>query len=70
MSNLQSLIRRFKEYSTSRSESLAQTLEVKIVDVKKDRASALRQTDAFLGRVIENRVLTKNGPVKRHIGRI
>ncbi|KAJ7837831.1 hypothetical protein B0H14DRAFT_3701884 [Mycena olivaceomarginata] len=59
MSNLQSLIRRFKEYSTSRSESLAQTLEVKIVDVGKDRASALRQTDAFLGRVIENRVLTR-----------
>ncbi|KAJ7808342.1 hypothetical protein B0H14DRAFT_2870527 [Mycena olivaceomarginata] len=56
-----------KEYSTSRSESLAQMLEVKIVDVGKDRASALRQTDAFLGRVIENRVLTKNGPVKRHI---
>ncbi|KAF7346793.1 Fatty acid hydroxylase [Mycena sanguinolenta] len=56
-----------KEYSTSRSESLAQTLDVKMVDIGTDRATALRQADAFLGRVIENRILTKNGPVKRHI---
>ncbi|KAJ6577595.1 fatty acid hydroxylase [Mycena capillaripes] len=56
-----------KEYSTSRSESLAPTLEVKTVDVGKERATALRQADALLGRVIENRVLTKDGPVKRHI---
>ncbi|KAJ7146594.1 fatty acid hydroxylase [Mycena epipterygia] len=56
-----------KEYSTSRSESLAQTLEVKTVDVGKERATALRQADALLGRVVENRVLTKDGPVKRHI---
>ncbi|KAF7347083.1 Fatty acid hydroxylase [Mycena venus] len=55
------------EYSTSRSEALAQTLEVKMIDVGKERATALRQADAFLGRVVENRVLTKNGPVKRHI---
>lgn len=33
-----------------------------------ERAEALRQ-EASLGRVVENRVLTKgNGPVKRHIG--
>ncbi|KAJ7154351.1 fatty acid hydroxylase [Mycena crocata] len=56
-----------KEYSTTRSESLAQTLEVKTVDVGKERATALRQADALLGRVVENRVLTKDGPVKRHI---
>ncbi|KAJ6454166.1 fatty acid hydroxylase [Mycena sanguinolenta] len=56
-----------KEYSTSRSESLTQTLDVKMVDAGTDRATALRQADAFLGRVIENRILTKNGPVKRHI---
>ncbi|KAJ7035907.1 fatty acid hydroxylase [Mycena alexandri] len=56
-----------KEYSTSRSESLAQTLEVQTVDVGQERAAALRQADALLGRVVENRVLTKNGPVKRHI---
>ncbi|KAJ6600950.1 fatty acid hydroxylase [Mycena vulgaris] len=56
-----------KEYSTSRSESLAPTLEVKTVDVGKERATALRQADALLGRVVENRVLTKDGPVKRHI---
>ncbi|KAJ7067224.1 fatty acid hydroxylase [Mycena amicta] len=56
-----------KEYSTSRSEAPAQTLEVKTVDAGKERATALRQTDALLGRVVENRVLTKDGPVKRHI---
>ncbi|KAJ7118363.1 bifunctional P-450/NADPH-P450 reductase [Mycena epipterygia] len=56
-----------KEYSTSRSASLAQTLEVTTVDAGQVRATALRQTDALLGRVIENRVLTKDGPVKRHI---
>ncbi|KAJ7218368.1 fatty acid hydroxylase [Mycena pura] len=56
-----------KEYSTSRSESLAQTLEVKTVDAGQERATALRQPNALLGRVIENRVLTKDGPVKRHI---
>ncbi|KAK7063396.1 fatty acid hydroxylase [Favolaschia claudopus] len=56
-----------KEYSTSRSESIAPTLEVKTVDGGKERAKALRQDDALLGRVVENRVLTKEGPVKRHI---
>ncbi|KAJ7164230.1 fatty acid hydroxylase [Mycena filopes] len=56
-----------KEYSTQRSEALAQTLEVKTVDVGQERAAALRQVDALLGRVVENRVLTNSGPVKRHI---
>ncbi|KAJ6454873.1 cytochrome P450 [Mycena vitilis] len=56
-----------KEYSTSRSESLAPTLEVKTVDTGKGRAMALRQEDALLGKVVDNRVLTTGGPVKRHI---
>lgn len=34
-----------------------------------ERAVNLRQPDAALGKVVENRVLTKSGaPVKRHIG--
>ncbi|KAJ7027601.1 fatty acid hydroxylase [Mycena alexandri] len=56
-----------EEYSTTRSETLAPTLEVKTVDAGQARAAALRQPDALLGRVVENRVLTKDGPVKRHI---
>ncbi|KAJ7292600.1 fatty acid hydroxylase [Mycena rebaudengoi] len=54
-----------KEYSTSRSE--VQMLQVKTVDAGKERAVVLRQVDSLLGRVVENRVLTKEGPVKRHI---
>lgn len=46
-------------------------LEVKTVDVGTARASALRQPDAALGTVVENRLLTsKNAPAKRHIGRV
>ncbi|KAJ7708609.1 fatty acid hydroxylase [Mycena metata] len=56
-----------EEYGTTRSEALAPTLEVQTVDVGQERATALRQADALLGRVVENRVLTKSGPVKRHI---
>ncbi|KAJ7740466.1 fatty acid hydroxylase [Mycena maculata] len=56
-----------KEYATSRAEGLAPTLEITTVDAGKERAAALRQADALLGRVVENRVLTKDGPVKRHI---
>ncbi|KAJ6481192.1 fatty acid hydroxylase [Mycena vulgaris] len=56
-----------KEYSTTRSDAPAPTLEVKTVNTGHERAAALRQPDALLGRVIENRVLTKGGPVKRHI---
>ncbi|KAJ7882008.1 hypothetical protein B0H14DRAFT_1491504 [Mycena olivaceomarginata] len=56
-----------EEYLTSWSASLSQGLEVKTVDAGKERATALRQADALLGRVVENRVLTKNGPAKRHI---
>ncbi|KAF7316593.1 Fatty acid hydroxylase [Mycena chlorophos] len=56
-----------KEYSTKHSDTLAQTLEVKTVDAGKGRAAALHQEDAMLGRVVENLVLTKAGPVKRHL---
>jgi len=54
-----------KEYSTSKSESAV--FEVRTVDSGKERAIALRQEDSLLGRVVENRILTKSGPVKRHI---
>jgi cytochrome P450/NADPH-cytochrome P450 reductase len=57
-----------QEYSTARSDTIKSTLEVKTVDAGQARASALRQPDALLGRVVENKVLTKGGPVKRHIG--
>ncbi|KAF7312568.1 Fatty acid hydroxylase [Mycena indigotica] len=53
------------KYGTSPSMLPASTLEVKTVG--KERASALRQADALLGRVVENCILTKMGPVKRHI---
>ncbi|KAJ7128256.1 fatty acid hydroxylase [Mycena filopes] len=56
-----------EEYSTKHSDTLAPTLEVKTVDAGQGRAAALRQPDALLGRVVENTVLTKDGPVKRHI---
>ncbi|KAF9075533.1 fatty acid hydroxylase [Rhodocollybia butyracea] len=57
-----------KAYSTVRSESPTSGFAVKIVDPGTTRPAALRQTDAGLGRVIENRVLTKPGhPVKRHL---
>ena len=39
------------------------------VDDGKSRASSLRQPDADLGKVVENRVLTSpNAPAKRHLG--
>ncbi|KAF7367846.1 Fatty acid hydroxylase [Mycena sanguinolenta] len=56
-----------KEYATTRSATPASTLEVKTVDAGKERASILRQPDSELGRVVENKVLTLRGPVKRHI---
>jgi cytochrome P450/NADPH-cytochrome P450 reductase len=57
-----------KEFQTSRNESATSGFEVKTVDAGAARAAALRQPDAALGRVIENRLLTKPGaPPKRHI---
>ncbi|KAF7312594.1 Fatty acid hydroxylase [Mycena indigotica] len=56
-----------KEYGTSGSVGVTQTLQVKTVDAGNERATVLRHTDALLGRVVENTILTKEGPVKRHL---
>ncbi|KAF7976157.1 hypothetical protein HWV62_7475 [Athelia sp. TMB] len=57
-----------KEFQTTKNESAGGGLDIKTLDVGTARAAALRQPDAALGRVIENRLLTKPGaPVKRHI---
>lgn len=45
-----------------------ETLSVKIVDAGTARSKLLRQPDAAMGKVLENRLLTKPGaPEKRHI---
>lgn len=60
-----------QEFQTTKNESASSGFEVKTVDSGTVRAAALRQPDAALGRVVENRVLTKPGAqVKRHIGTI
>ncbi|KAE9393363.1 cytochrome P450 [Gymnopus androsaceus JB14] len=57
-----------KVYSTVRSDSPSSGFAVEIVDPGTSRPTALRQTDAGLGRVVENRILTRPGhPIKRHI---
>ncbi|KAK7056328.1 hypothetical protein VNI00_002881 [Paramarasmius palmivorus] len=58
-----------KEYDVQKSDTPSLFgLEVKTVDPGTQRATALRQTGAGLGKVINNVVLTKPGhPVKRHI---
>ncbi|KAJ7636254.1 bifunctional P-450/NADPH-P450 reductase [Roridomyces roridus] len=57
-----------KEYGTAGNQGKESGgFEVRSVDSGKERAVALRQDDALLGRVLENRVLTRHGPVKRHI---
>ncbi|KAJ3896345.1 fatty acid hydroxylase [Lentinula edodes] len=56
-----------KVYSTVHSESMDSGFKIDI-DSGANRPAALRQSDAALGCVIENRVLTAPGhPVKRHI---
>ncbi|KIK61041.1 hypothetical protein GYMLUDRAFT_43136 [Collybiopsis luxurians FD-317 M1] len=56
-----------KVYSTVHSDSPKSGFEVKVIDPGNSRPAALRQSEAALGRVVENRVLTKPGqPVKRH----
>lgn len=45
-----------------------ETLSIKIVDAGTTRSKLLRQPDAAMGKVLENRLLTKPGaPEKRHI---
>lgn len=57
-----------KEFQISKKESVSAGFEVKTVDPGTARATILRQPEAALGSVVENRVLTKPGtPVKRHI---
>ena len=47
----------------------ASGISMKTVDAGTSRASVLRQGDADLGKVVENRLLTSpNAPAKRHIG--
>ncbi len=59
-----------QEYGTPQGAVAPSEFTVKVLDSVKERPARLRQGDAALGRVIENRVLTKDGvPVKRHIGR-
>ncbi|KAI0655429.1 bifunctional P-450/NADPH-P450 reductase [Cubamyces menziesii] len=56
-----------KEYQTTKSEDVA-AMSVKFVSPGTARAEALRQKDAALGAVVENKLLTSpNAPAKRHI---
>ena len=61
---------RLQEYGTTVSEEdTGLGIEVTAIDAGTSRASALRQADAALGTVVENRLLTAPGaPPKRHIG--
>ncbi|KAI0676431.1 fatty acid hydroxylase [Trametes maxima] len=54
--------------SPSESKDVSGGISLKTVDSGMSRAATLRQPDADLGRVVENRVLTSpNAPEKRHI---
>jgi cytochrome P450 / NADPH-cytochrome P450 reductase len=60
-----------QEYSTSVSEALesGQGIKIETIGEVTSRAVELRQRDAAIGTVVENRVLTAPGaPEKRHIG--
>lgn len=58
-----------QEYQTSRSKTSTSGFEIKTLEPGIQRAVDLHQPDAALGRVVQNRVLTKPGvPIKRHIG--
>ena len=57
------------EYQTTQSKSVV-GLQIKTIDEGTARATALRQPDAALGTVVENRLLTSaTAPAKRHIGK-
>ena len=63
------LTTRVQEYHTTVSETAGPGIEINAVDEGTSRAAVLRQSDAALGTVVENRVLTAPGaPEKRHIG--
>lgn len=58
-----------QEYHTKSSKSIS-SIEIREVAPGTERAATLRQTDAALGEVIVNTVLTAPGkPVKRHLGK-
>ena len=58
-----------QEYHTRSSESVS-SIEIREVTPGTERAATLRQTDAALGEVIANTVLTAPGKsVKRHLGK-
>ncbi|EMD34573.1 hypothetical protein CERSUDRAFT_158100 [Gelatoporia subvermispora B] len=57
-----------KKYQTAAINITTSGLSVEIVDSGTTRAEVLRQADATIGTVVENRILTAPGaPVKRHI---
>ncbi|KAJ3553744.1 hypothetical protein NM688_g3453 [Phlebia brevispora] len=57
-----------EEYGTTISDESSFGIDVKEVDDGTSRASVLRQTDAALGTVVENRILTApRAPEKRHL---
>lgn len=63
--------RSLQEYNTVIAKDASPALEVHGVEKGTTRATDLRQHDAALGVVIENRVLTAPGTrEKRHIGEI
>ena len=60
-----------QEYGVELNENatVVSGITMTTVDDGKSRASNLRQPDADLGKVVENRLLTSpNAPEKRHIG--
>lgn len=58
-----------QEYGISSKNTPIDVLNVEIEGSGTERAVALRQVDTSLGKVTENRILTKGGPnQKRHIG--
>lgn len=60
-----------QEYNTVINKELLDGLEVHDVDEGTARATDLRQLDAALGVVVDNRLLTAPGaPEKRHIGEL
>lgn len=55
-------------YGTKTTEGAVEGLEIQTVETGTTRSTILRQPDATLGSVVENRVLTGQGvPAKRHI---
>ncbi|KAH8824605.1 fatty acid hydroxylase [Flagelloscypha sp. PMI_526] len=56
-----------KEYSTTSSQSQEVNIRVEVVSKGSVRAETLRQADIVYGKVLENKILTTGGPVKRHI---